>query len=175
MNMKKFLWRFCLTASVLFLIITASAWAADPVYWQETDTFEILVGTEQEALGDLSCMPYYEKKTLMVPLRPIAEALGYSVAWCAETGKVTVEDAYTQKAVLRQGTKTIVFEGKLTIINLSRQMEAAEEIVIDEGHTFVPLAFFEEFFNKTRLEGTTVIVEPEMAEAYGQEIQIVNG
>jgi len=54
-------------------------------------------------------------------------------------------------------------------------MEAAEEIVIDEGHTFVPLAFFEEFFNKTRLEGTTVIVEPEMAEAYGQETQMVNG
>ncbi len=83
----------------------------------------------------------------MVPLRPIAEALGYSVAWCAETGEVTVEDAYTQKSSAAAGNENDCFlKEKLTIINLSRQMEAAEEIVIDEGHTFCSAGFFEEFF-----------------------------
>ncbi len=167
--MKKFLAGLFLTVSVLFVTVTASAWAAEPAHRQEMGDFEILVGTEREALSDLSAKPYYKNETLMVPLCPIAEALGYSVVWQAETGQVTVEDAYTQKATLQPGTKTVAFEGKLTVIDLSRQIEAVEAIVIDEGRTFVPLAFFEEFFNTTCLEGAAVTIEPEMAYLQDEE------
>lgn len=170
--MKKFLAGLFLAASVLFVTVTASVWAAEPAHRQEIGNFEILVGAEREALGHLSAKPYYKNETLMVPLRPIAEALGYSVVWQAETGQVTVEDAYTQKAMLQPGTKIVAFEGKLTVIDLSRQIEAAEAIVMDEGCTFVPLAFFEEFFNTTCLEGDAVIIEPEMA--YVQDEEMAN-
>ena len=109
MNMKKFLWRFCLTASVLFLTMTASAWAAEPAHWQETNTLKSWLAQNRKRLATYLVCLIMKKETLMVPLRPIAEALGYSVAWCAETGEVTVEDAYTQKSSAAAGNENDCF------------------------------------------------------------------
>lgn len=48
--------------------------------------------------------PYYEGGTLMVPLRTVAEALGYAVGWDAATGTITVDDEYIQYAAPHGGS-----------------------------------------------------------------------
>lgn len=128
--------------------------------------YAIVVEDEFIDLTDLPCLPYYEGDTLMVPLRKIAEALGYQVGWDAKSGAITVEDRYVQKATLFNGRDMVVFEGKLQIINMSREVQNAVKTTIHDGYTYVPLAFFDEFFNDTAVEGTTITVQ--VSKAYIQ-------
>lgn len=160
---------------LIFLVIsifsmTFPVGAAKTNSSQEASSFTIVVGTETLDLGDLPCAPYYEGDTLMVPLEQIAKALGYQVEWNAETGAITVEDAYIQRAILLDGSETVVFEGKLQIIDMSREIKNAVKTTVHEGCAFVPLEFFEEFMNTTNIEGTTITIAPSMCEAYTQGI-----
>jgi hypothetical protein len=100
----------------------------------------------------------------MVPLRKIGEALGYTVGWDAESGAITLDDNYIQKATFYNGTAKVVFEGKLKIIDLSREIENAVQTVIHDGYTYVPLEFFQEFFNDTVVDGYAITVAPSMNE-----------
>ena len=108
--------------------------------------------------------PYYDENTLMVPLRKISEALGYTVGWDAQTGAITVEDSYTQKATLFGGSNKIKFDGKLRVIDMGRELEIAKAAAIHDGCTFVPLEFFDEFMNETKLDGTKITIAPSKAE-----------
>lgn len=123
--------------------------------------FEIVVNGER-----LECdhSPFYSGKVLMVPLRKISEALGYKVEWDEKTGAVTVDDEYIQKATLYDKCKDIAFEGRLKVINMSRVIEISADITIIDGCTFVPLEFFDEFFNDTLINGHSVSVSPQTAE-----------
>ena len=46
---------------------------------EETKSFSLLVNGNELTLDDLPAEPYIEGETVMVPLRKIAEALGYNV------------------------------------------------------------------------------------------------
>lgn len=113
---------------------------------------------------ELSDLPYYAGTTLMVPLRKIGEALGYKVGWDAETGSITIEDSYVQKATLLPDSNKVVFEGKLDIINMNREVENKEKTVIQNETTFVPLEFFDEFLNETKADGKNITVDASKAE-----------
>ena len=108
-------------------------------------------------------MPYYEGDMVMVPLRTVSEALGYSVGWDGEKGEAYVEDAYTQKAVIKNGETKIDFYGKLTIIDLTREVEEPAAAAIKNGVTFVPVNFFGEFFNDTAVKDGNISIEPQRA------------
>lgn len=67
---------------------------------------------------------------LMVPLRAIAEALGYEVLWDAETRSVTLDES-------------IVFAiGNTSYFNGETEIELADAPALVDGFTYVPLAFF---------------------------------
>lgn len=112
----------------------------------------------------LPTQPYADDGVYMVPLRLIAEQLGYTVAWDSVTGAITVDDDYIQKAVLYGGSTAVSFEGHLQVINMSRDVEMERAAVILDGVTYVPLSFFTEFFNDTAVDGNTIVVAPSMAE-----------
>ena len=78
----------------------------------------------------------------MVPLRRIGEALGYQVDWDSETKAATIEDRYIQRATLFDGSAVVVFQGKLQIIDMSREIENALPTVIHDGVVYVPLEIF---------------------------------
>lgn len=158
--MKQFL--IFLLISIFSMTLPLGAAQAKPS--QEASSFTIVVGTEALDLDGLPCAPYYEGDTLMVPLELIAKALGYQVERDAETGAVTVEDAYVQRAILLDGSETVVFEGKLKIIDMSREIKNAVKTTVHQGCTFVPLEFFEEFLNTTSIDGTTITIAPSMCE-----------
>ena len=112
--------------------------------------------------------PYYEDKTLMVPLRAISEGLGYTVSWDDETQTITVEDAQIQKATLYPDKDEVSFTGKLRIIDMSRTVKNEKETKVIDGHTFVPLEFFKEFSNETKITGNNVTVSPIIFETNGK-------
>ncbi len=130
---------------------------------EETVSDELTVEVDGKVI-ETSDKPYYDEDTLMVPLRKISEALGYTVGWDAQTGAITVEDSYTQKATLFGGSNKIKFDGKLKVIDMDRELEIAKAAAIHDGCTFVPLEFFNEFMNETKLEGTKVTIAPSKAE-----------
>lgn len=136
---------------------------------EKEEAFTIAVGWESQLLelDGLPRQPYYQGETLMVPLARIAQALGYQVSWEPETGAVTVEDEGFQKAVLFHQDPEVVFEGYLTIIDLSHVAQYPAAPVIYQGCTYVPLEFFEEFLNTTAVDGTAISVAPEMVETQG--------
>lgn len=167
--MKKF-WTGILAAITLIsLSVPASAAKVDTP--EVTPTYTIIAGEQTLDLSDLPQVPYKEGNTIMVPLRKVAEALGYQVGWDAETGAITVEDTYVQKATLFNGTEQVVFEGKLQIIDMSRKINNSVKTIIHNGYTYVPLEFFDEFLNDTAIEGTTITVRPSTCELQAQNIR----
>ncbi len=126
--------------------------------------YTIIAGGKGLDLSDLPQAPYEVGNSVMVPLRRTAEALGYQVSWDAETGAITVEDAYVQKATLWDGTERVVFKGKLQIIDMSREIENGEKTAVYDGCTYVPAEFFKEFLNDVTAAGTTITVAPSLCE-----------
>lgn len=134
---------------------------------EETDgAYKLVVGTDKKEvdISDLPSEPYYEGENLMVPLRKISEALGYTVGWNGETGEISVDDNYIQSAVLKEDSAKVTFSGRLRAIDTSREIENAVKTVVKDGCTYVPLDFFKEFLNDVSVNGKTVSVSPSTAE-----------
>lgn len=132
----------------------------------EVSTFTVCVGIDKNEL-DLSRLPrppYREGEAFMVPLRLIAEALGYHASWDAETGTITVDDDYIQKATLHNGTAEVVFESHLKAIDMGRTIDNTVPTVIHNGYTYVPLEFFTEFLNDVSESEGMILISPSMCE-----------
>ena len=164
--MKKFV--CCLLAAAALVLTSMPVFAAPANPAGDTESFTIVAGGQTLDLSGLPCALYQEGNTVMVPLRKIAEALGYQVGWDPETGAISVDDGYIQKAVLFDGTKAVRFEGKLQVIDMSREIENEAETSVLNGCAYVPLTFFQEFFNDTAIEETTITVAPGMCELHTQ-------
>lgn len=155
---------------VLFLImflICFSAFSIQPLAEHENDgnnlsesAYRIIVNEKEIETDDLPYQPYNRGDTVMVPLRKIAEALGYTVNWNAQTGAVTIDDDYIQKATLYGDSAEVEFKGHLKIIDMSRQVEMEQQAIIYDGYTYVPLSFFREFFNDAEVNDMVITVAP---------------
>lgn len=106
--------------------------------------------------------PYLSGKALMVPLEDTAAALGYLC--CADdNGAVTVDDDYIQKARITAGSDEVEFTGLLSVIDLSRDITMETPAEEKGGVIYVPLSFWEEFFNDTSCSSDNVItISPSM-------------
>ena len=127
-------------------------------------SYTLTVSGRELDLSGLPRAPYKEEGVLMVPLRLIGEALGYTVDWDPESGAITVDDDYIQKATLFDGTAAVSFEGHLQVIDMTRPWENDAPTVCYEGCTYVPLTFFETFFNDVSLQNGSISVSPSVAE-----------
>lgn len=164
--MKRLLTIFLALAMLFSLSI--SAFASDSAAQNTQGTYTVVVDGKTLELNDLPVPPYSAETTIMVPLRIIGEALGYTVGWDAESGAITLDDNCIQKAILYDGTAKVVFEGKLKVIDLSREIENAVQTVIHNGYTYVPLEFFQEFFNDTAVDGNTITIAPSKSELHNE-------
>lgn len=127
-------------------------------------TYTLTVSGQELDLSGLPKAPYEEEGVLMVPLRLIGEALGYTVDWDPESGAITVDDDYIQKAILFDGTAAVSFEGHLKAIDMTHPWENDAPTACYEGCTYVPLTFFETFFNDVSFQDGNISVSPSMAE-----------
>lgn len=126
--------------------------------------YTLTVSGKELDLSGLPKAPYEEAGVLMVPLRLIGEALGYRVDWDPESGAITMDDDYIQKATLFDGSAAVSFKGHLKVIDMTRQWENDAPAACYEGCTYVPLTFFETFFNDVSLQDGRITVSPSMAQ-----------
>lgn len=163
--MKKFI-------AIICAVLAASMLSVPTLALDEQTTepaYSIVVSGKTLELDDLPLAPYREGETVMVPLRMIGEALGYIVDWDAESGAITIDDDYIQKATLFDGTSAVVFERRLKIIDMSREIENSVKTVVHDGYTYVPFEFFREFFNDAEIEGSVITIAPSMCQLDGIE------
>ena len=80
--------------------------------------------------------PFIENDRVLVPMRGILEALGYSVQW-QETDKTVLAEKETVQISLRLGEKTATVNGKTVSVDAPAK--------IKNGRTFVPLRFLAEY------------------------------
>ena len=128
-----------------------------------TISFSVEVGLDKKVL-DLSELPKAafrgENGEIMVPLRAIAESLGYKVTYDEATGDITVDDEYIQAATLKENSAEVSFKGHLQIIDMSRDIELSAAVKTIDGTAYVPASFFGEFFNEVIVNGTAVSIAP---------------
>lgn len=150
---------------ICVLFATVPAFATDIV--TNVDAVQYIITVDQETIdtNDLTYSTYTEGKTLMVPLRKISEALGYKVTWVPEVKEISVENKI-QKAMLNIGSNIVDVKGKLIYIDLSREIELNSQIKTYQGHTYVPIDFFSNFFNDIDIDmdKMSIDISPQRAE-----------
>ncbi len=77
---------------------------------------------------------------------------------------ITIDDGYIQKATLYNKTAIATFEGKLQIIDMSREIKNTVATTIHDGYTYVPMEFFVEFLNDITIENNVIKIAPSKAE-----------
>lgn len=126
-------------------------------------SYTITVNGKIIDLKDLPYSAYKKGDTIMVPLHIIAEALDYDVSWLSKTKQTVIEDSI-QKAIVTNNSKTVQFVGKLKIINLDKEVELYEKIATHKKVTYVPVEFFEYFFNDVNVDGTSIAISIQMSQ-----------
>ena len=157
--MKKVLCSILCIIVLVFLVIPKSESNAK----MEAATYEIEVNGQNIDVSKLPYSAYKEGDTMMVPLQNVAKALGYKVTKISKKGEITIEDSI-QKAVFRRNSKKVKINGKLEIIDLSREVEYDEKIVMHKKTVYVPLEIFEEFGNQTSVDGININITTIMCE-----------
>ncbi len=121
---------FSMTAYADFGIMPISVIIADEV--------ELVINEENILFSDYAVKPYDKEEIRMLPLRVIAESLGFNVTWNDSDKSVD----------LSKGTEIIqvlIGKNEYRINNVSTSLNVAPEIV--ESRTFVPSTFFEDIMN----------------------------
>ncbi len=129
--MKKIL--ALILTGVLTIGMGTSAFAAD-----------INVTVENKQIAWTDAKPFIKDSRTLVPLRPIANALGLSVVWNAEAQQAGFSDGYT----------TVVFElnSNAYLIFIGENAEAYEEVQMDtaaiseNGRTYAPAKYLAQAF-----------------------------
>lgn len=108
-------------------------------------------------------LPAREKNGVwLVPLRLVAEALGYTVVWDGLLGEAVVEGP-VQQARFHPGEYIAQFTGKLQNIGLSGPEEMAAAPVLLAGRLYVPVTAFERFFNEVTYGSVSIEIAVQRA------------
>ena len=99
---------------------------------------------------------YIENGNIMVPVRPVAEALDYSVSWDEETQCIMVEDENSEM-ILFVGSDDYSRSSK-NAVNMTAPVSFGAAPEMREGHTFVPAKAFELMYCEVAEKANTVAI-----------------
>ncbi|MEI3162562.1 MAG: copper amine oxidase N-terminal domain-containing protein [Lachnospirales bacterium] len=125
--------------------------------------YNLIVEENKLNMDNLPSKVYSINGTYFVPLRIVAEQLGYNVEWNSNNKTICVEDSI-QSAVLSVGSKTVDYNGKLKIIDLTQTIKLNEAVVNYDGYVYVPVEFFEPFFNDIEIKNGDINITVQKAE-----------
>lgn len=126
-------------------------------------SYNVIVEDNVLNMDNLPSKAYSVNDTYFVPLRLVAEKLGYSVSWDTEDKTIYVEDSI-QGAKISVGSKTVDYIGKLKIIDLTQTIKLNEAVVNYDGYVYVPVDFFEPFFNDVEVKNGAINITVQKAE-----------
>ena len=104
-----------------------------------------------------------ERGVVLVPVRRVAESLGYTVSWNEETQTVRIEDSI-QQIDLIPGDRIGVFQGKLEDISLTRKEEMQEAPRLVGDYLYVPVTLFRRFFNDIKISNDRISIDAQKVE-----------
>lgn len=104
-----------------------------------------------------------ERGVVLVPVRRVAESLGYTVSWNEETQTVRIEDSI-QQIDLIPGERIGVFQGKLEDISLTRKEEMQEAPRLVGDYLYVPVTLFRRFFNDIKISNDRISIDAQKVE-----------
>ncbi len=113
--------------------------------------------------ADTSEYPYpwvNEKAVILVPIRPVAESLGYKVTWNADENTAFIEDSI-QGVYIKAGERIVRFKGKLKVIDLSGEEEMQEPPRLIADRLYAPVVIFRRFFNNVLIMDNKISIEPQ--------------
>lgn len=113
--------------------------------------------------SEISAQPYYSGDVLMVPALETTEALGYINEYDTSLGKLIIDD-YIQKAVLFKGSDEAFFDGRLKVIDMTRENILNGKTEERNSTIYVSSDLFEEFFNTVTVSGSSIDISPSMCE-----------
>lgn len=128
-------------AAVLTVALTLSlpAMASEP-YITPART-PLTVEIEGQNLDLTSKYPYLENEVFMVPVRPVAEALGYTVTWSAEYPDEVKMDNGVVKTTVTIG-EDLYFMASSTAIGMSKPSPLGAAPAAVDRVTYVPMDLF---------------------------------
>jgi len=75
-----------------------------------------------------------------------------------------IDDDYIQKAVLFKGSDEAFFDGRLKVIDMTRENIMNGRTEERDGTIYVSSDLFEEFFNTVTVSGSSIDISPSMCE-----------
>ena len=123
-------------ALLLTMVLAAMTFTA----YADDEIKVIMNGTEINFSAYDNVMPYIENDRTLVPIRAIAESMGFSVDWDDTTKTVTVEENSTE-------IKFVIESDKASVNGEEKTLDVPARITSDR--TFVPLRFVSENMGAT--------------------------
>jgi peptide/nickel transport system substrate-binding protein len=151
-------------AVLLVLMLAVNLLAAIPVSASEQAS-QVKVAVNNEFLT-FDIQPFIEKGRVLVPVRPLCEALGAAVEWDAKTRTVTAKKGDTvAKITIGSKIASITERGVTEVV-----LEVPAKIV--SGRTVVPLRFIAEAFGtKVQWDAATRLVRITVGGGWGEKAQ----
>ncbi|WP_440300541.1 hypothetical protein [Huintestinicola butyrica] len=75
-----------------------------------------------------------------------------------------IDDDYIQKAVLFKGSDEAFFDGRLKVIDMTRENILNGRTEEKDGMIYVSSDLFEKFFNTVTVNGSSIDISPSMCE-----------
>lgn len=123
-----------LTALILSLVLALSVVPASAA------TPPVSINLDSVQLKCTGAQPTIKSGRTMIPIRPLAEALGAVVGWDPATRQVTLT---------RANTTIIMTVGNKTAYVNDQPMDMAAAPYVEGGHTMIPARYVAEFFGQT--------------------------
>lgn len=134
--MKK---RYLAASLALMMTMSAAALAAETVTAPATTPLTVEIAGEN--LDLTGKYPYMENEAVMVPVRSVGEALGYTVTWAAEYPNEVRLDNGVVKTTVTIG-EDLYFMASSTMIGMSKPSPLGAASVAEYGVTYVPMELF---------------------------------
>lgn len=114
----------------------------------------------------------------MVPVRAVAEALGYTVKWDAAKKAINLNTKETQCDLRIGDNSYVVYTAIEGMIGMSAPFSLGAAPIIKDGSTYVPVDLFVSLFGNdpavVKVSGDTIIIAPDATTEDGDSNQIPN-
>ena len=127
----------------------------------DTSSYTITVnGDMNVSTSELPYSAYQDGTSIMVPLRKISEALGYTVKWNENSGQITIISDNHIAELYSKNDVISLTDKRLSSVNTT-EIKLDKAPVIHEGNTYVPLSFFTNFDNITSVDNNSITITSE--------------
>lgn len=142
---------------LVFMLLSNGSYAMDagvkPIHADSADETRLIVNGESLTFSDYTVQPYDSEGIRMLPLRSIAENLGFTVSWNEDDQRIELKKGSKQFQLTIGKVEYVGADGELIVLDAVPELSKAR--------TFVPSAFFSEVIgveviadrNQTILEG----------------------